>query len=206
MPAPPLPWSTAPVVSVPIRLSSTALAPVDCTTTPSPSNLLIARPWSSPGAPEKVSPSTPAPALVPSISTWTRAVVEPSEDGAWLCPSIITPPVTSGRADPGWMVWGVVPAISNSIIPPDAELTCWMAARRVQTPFPSSHTPSLVSLSLLSPVESTVMVTAASCPVAATAAKASARPAPKTLSKPVSPRSKAVSTIRSETRCAAAWR
>ena len=70
--------------------------------------------------------------------------------------------VMVGRADAGLMVYEP-PVMLNLMTEPSPMFACWMAERRVQLvepgTVPSSQTPSLVSLSAPSPVESMVYVT-----------------------------------------------
>ena len=66
--------------------------------------------------------------------------------------------VMLGRAVVGLMVCVPLPDMLNLMIAPVPALACCMAARRVQLPLPSSQTPSEVSSSAPSPVESTVWV------------------------------------------------
>ena len=157
-PTPPLPWSVAPLGFVPIRLCSITCAPAVWTTIPASPNRLIASPRIQLSAAATVRPFVVVPALVPSSSIRSELTLAPG----WLSPSSHTGLEIVGSAEAGWIVCGPAPAIPNSMMPPRPALVCWIAARSVQAPFPSSQIPSVVSLSAPSPVESTVNVAAES--------------------------------------------
>ena len=109
-PAPPLPWSVVPAVSVPIKLCSMSWLPAVSSTTPFPPKRLIASPRRWLPAAAIFRPSVLEPALVPSSSIRIVPALAP----AWLNPSMNTGLAIVGSADAGWM--GVRPA------PADAEV------------------------------------------------------------------------------------
>src|SRR5262249_39618018 len=147
-PPPALPATLVlPEASRPIQQFSTVLPP-DSMRTPAPAKRLITRlRISEPPLPEpRKSPLAPAPAEVPL--SWIR-VAPP------VAPSMVTGPVTVGRADNGVMVGVAVPRLKLIVSAPASAFASWIAARSVQEPVPSLQTPLPGEESPPSPVELT---------------------------------------------------
>ena len=150
MPSPALPMAAMPATSVPMKLPSMTLPPFVSNSTLCPAKRLMTRPRTVLFPTLKINPLAKSPALVPSTSIFSMALL-PSPRGfvlgldpGWVYPSMTTGSVMVGKADNGWMVCGPGPERSKWMASwSGLAFVAVIASRRVhsvrsQTPSPGS--------------------------------------------------------------------